>query len=81
MKNKVKVRINKRSISFYISCAKYTSENLEENWIQRCLKTISNILSLRILDRTDGRNTKYNLSKTENQEPSLYPRNLEYCGH
>lgn len=56
-------------------------ENLEENWIQKSLKTISNILSLRILDKTDGRNTKYNLSKTENQEPSLYPRNLEYCGH
>lgn len=56
-------------------------ENLEENWIQKSLKIISNILSLRILDKTDGRNTKYNLSKTENQEPSLYPRNLEYCGH
>lgn len=56
-------------------------ENLEENWIQKSLKTISNILSLKILDKTDGRNTKYNLSKTENQEPSLYPRNLEYCGH
>lgn len=80
MKNKVKVRINKRSINFYISYAKYTWK-FRRNWIQRSLKTISNILSLRILDRTDGRNTKYNLSKTENQEPSLYPRNLEYCGH
>lgn len=39
-------------------------ENLEEDWIQISLKTISNVLSLRISDRTDGRNTKYNLSKT-----------------